>query len=201
MGVPVTGVLLAAGAGRRMGRPKALVELDGEPLVLRAIRALVDGGCAPVYVVLGAANDEVRAILPSDVTAVGAADWREGMGASLRAGLDAASGAEAVLVQLVDLPAVNADVIRAVAAEAGRSAVVRAGYHGRPGHPVAFGGDHLPGVTATLHGDAGARGWLAGRTDVRLVECADLGDDVDVDTPQDLANGVSIGRWNTRRWS
>ncbi|MCG5440355.1 NTP transferase domain-containing protein, partial [Micromonospora foliorum] len=53
------GLLLAAGAGRRFGRPKALVELDGEPLVRRAIRLLGDGGCAPVHVVLGAGADEV----------------------------------------------------------------------------------------------------------------------------------------------
>jgi nicotine blue oxidoreductase len=199
MRVQVTGVLLAAGAGRRMGRPKALVEVGGEPLVLRAIRALQDGGCHPVHVVLGAANHEVGALLPTNVTAVTADDWREGMGASLRAGLAAAADADAVLVHLVDLPAVNADVIRAVTAEAERTAVVRASYHGKPGHPVLFGGDHLPSIAATLHGDAGARDWLAGRGDVRLVECAHLGDGIDVDTPQDLADGVTLGRWSTPR--
>ena len=56
----VAGLLLAAGAGRRMGGPKALVELDGEPLVRRGIRLLTDGGCDPVTVVVGASADLVR---------------------------------------------------------------------------------------------------------------------------------------------
>ena len=91
-----------------MGGPKALVELDGEPLVRRALRVLADGGCAPCVVVLGAAADAVRAILPADVTAVEAPDWAEGMGASLRAGLAALPpDVDAVLVHLVDLPGVT----------------------------------------------------------------------------------------------
>ena len=72
-----------------MGRPKALVELDGEPLVVRALRALAEGGAAPLVVVLGARADEVRAVLPAGVRAVEAPDWADGMGASLRAGLAA----------------------------------------------------------------------------------------------------------------
>ena len=55
----VAGLLLAAGAGRRMGGPKALLELDGEALVQRGIRLLHDGGCAPVVVVVGAAAEQV----------------------------------------------------------------------------------------------------------------------------------------------
>ena len=61
------GLLLAAGAGRRMGGPKALVELDGEPLVRRALRVLADGGCAPLVVVLGAAAADVAEVLPPSV--------------------------------------------------------------------------------------------------------------------------------------
>ena len=72
-----------------MGRPKALVELDGEPLVVRALRALAEGGAAPLVVVLGARVDEVRAVLPAGVRAVEAPDWADGMGASLRAALAA----------------------------------------------------------------------------------------------------------------
>ena len=54
------GLLLAAGAGRGMGGPKALVEVDGEPLVRRGIRLLRDGGGSPVLVVVGAAAEQVR---------------------------------------------------------------------------------------------------------------------------------------------
>ncbi|WP_343946420.1 nucleotidyltransferase family protein, partial [Pseudonocardia zijingensis] len=91
-----------------MGRPKALVALDGEPLVRRAVRVLADGGCGPLVVVVGAAAEEVEALLPAGVRAVVADGWAEGMGASLRAGLAALEALEpvpdAALVHLVDLP-------------------------------------------------------------------------------------------------
>ena len=79
------GLLLAAGEGRRLGRPKATLELDGERLVDRGVRTLRDGGCSPVLVVAGAAQIEVigAVVVPNP-------DWRDGMGSSLRAGLAAA---------------------------------------------------------------------------------------------------------------
>ena len=171
-----------------MGRPKALVEVDGEPLVRRALRALVEGGLAPVVVVLGARAVEVRAVLPDGVDAVEAPDWADGMGASLRAGLAALDGrAEAAVVHLVDLPGVPAAAVARLAAVAGPDVVARAAYDGRPGHPVLLGRTHWAAVRAAAVGDAGARGYLAGRTDVALVECGDLAEPDDVDTPEQLA--------------
>lgn len=173
-----------------MGRPKALVEIGGEPLVRRALRALVDGGAAPVVVVLGARAGLVRAVLPAGAHTVEAPDWADGMGASLRAGLTALEGydAEAAVVHLVDLPGVpSAAVARLVASSDGAGVLVRAAYAGRPGHPVLLGRAHWAGVREAATGDAGARGYLAGRGDVRLVECGDLADPDDVDTPQQLA--------------
>ena len=171
-----------------MGRPKALVEVDGEPLVLRALRALIEGGLAPVVVVLGARAADVRAVLPRGVDALEAPDWAGGMGSSLRAGLAALDGrAEAVVVHLVDLPGVPAAAVARLAAVAGPDVLARAAYAGRPGHPVLLGRAHWPAVRAAAVGDAGARGYLAGRTDVRMVECGDLAVPDDVDTPEQLA--------------
>lgn len=189
----VTGVLLAAGAGTRFGEPKALVRVDGEPLVRRGIRALVDGGCDAVTVVLGARADEVRAVLPHGVHAVFGADWDAGMGASLRAGLATVHpDATAALVHLVDLPGVGADVVAELRAHAGRSVLARACYQGAPGHPVLFGSEHLPELIDWLGGDEGARGWLRGRS-VTKVECGHLGHGEDLDTPED---GVRLGLWS-----
>ncbi|NGO73607.1 nucleotidyltransferase family protein, partial [Streptomyces boncukensis] len=87
----IAGLLLAAGGGRRLGgRPKALLPYRGRPLVEHAVRVLREGGCAPVYVVLGAAAEEVweRARLPGAVL-VDNPGWPAGMGTSLRAGLAA----------------------------------------------------------------------------------------------------------------
>lgn len=185
------GLLLAAGAGRRMGGPKALVEIDGVPLVRRALDVLRAGGCGPLLVVLGAAADEVRAVLPPDATGVEALDWAEGMGASLRAGLaalEADTHVDVALVQLVDLPGVTAAAVRRLAAAAdGAATLARAAYAGRPGHPVLLGREHWAAVRAGAIGDAGARAYLAGNAAVRLVECGDVAQPDDVDTPEQLA--------------
>lgn len=185
------GLLLAAGAGRRMGGPKALLR-DGSDTayVVRTVGALRDGGCDGVTVVLGASADEVRPLLDGlDVAVAFADDWAEGMGASLRTGLSDASlaGAEAVVVGLVDLPDVGADVVRRLVEQAppGPAALARASYDGQPGHPVLLGRDHWAGVVATAKGDRGARDYLRDHPPV-LVECGDLATGADVDTPEAL---------------
>ncbi|TQL67055.1 nicotine blue oxidoreductase [Nocardioides albertanoniae] len=182
----IAGLLLAAGAGRRMGRPKALVD----DWLVRSIGVLREGGCDRVLVVLGAAAEEARALLPAGQEVVVADDWDEGMGASLRAGLHAlGSGAlgsdvEGALVHLVDLPDVGADVVarmvRAGADDDATAGLARAAYAGVPGHPVLIGRDHWQGVTDAAVGDQGARTYLRSH-DVRLVECGDLATGSDVD--------------------
>jgi nicotine blue oxidoreductase len=201
---PVAGLLLAAGAGRRFGGPKALVRLDGEPLVLRALRTLSAAGCAPIRIVVGAAADEVRALLPDPAQAVPAEDWATGMGASLRAGLAALEKAAldetaldeaalgetgapvAALVHLVDLPWVGPGILARVAAHAGAGTVARAAYDGVPGHPVLLGRRWWAEIAGSARGDRGARDWLATREDLVLIECGDLGSGRDVDRPADL---------------
>ena len=182
----VRGLLLAAGAGRRMGMPKALVRGEsGEPWLVRAVDVLRDGGCDEVTVVLGAAADEAGALLDgTGVDVVVAADWAEGMGASLRAGLRSLGpDTEAVLVSLVDLPDVTADVVRRVLDAGVDPAVLRrASYDGQPGHPVLLGRVHWTGVVASADGDRGAREYLAGSA-VTYVECGDLATGHDRDTP------------------
>jgi nicotine blue oxidoreductase len=176
--------VLAAGAGRRYGMPKALV--DG--WLPHAIDVLRDGGCDPVRVVLGARAGEAVALLAEPELAVIAADWDRGMSASLRAGLAAlrqpgAVDVQAALVHLVDVPDVTAAVVRRVVAHAGPAAVVRATYSGAPGHPVLLGRDHWAEVAGTAHGDRGARDWLAARPDLLTVECGDLAGGADRDAP------------------
>ena len=192
---PVVGLLLAAGAGRRMGVPKALLrDAAGVPFLDRAVGLLLEG-CATVTVVLGASADEARVLLDEAgwaddpaVSVVVADDWAEGMGASLRCGLTALQHGpgDAALATLVDLPDIDDAVLRRVlGAGTGRGALVRATYDGRPGHPVLLGRDHWAGIVATAEGDRGARTYLAAHEPVAC-ECGDLATGRDVDRPEDL---------------
>lgn len=189
---PVAGLLLAAGAGRRLGGPKALARIDGEALVERGVRLLTDGGCAPVVVVLGAAADDVleQCDLGSARVVVNHR-WAEGMGSSVRAGLDAvdATDAPAVVIALVDQPQVGSRAVsRLVAAWTEGSPMAVAAYEGEPRNPVLLDRAWWRPAWEAATGDRGARALLRARPEqVTLVECGDTGSAADVDTPDELA--------------
>lgn len=186
-GTDLCGLVLAAGAGTRFGGPKALAHGDDGPWLVSAVRLLRDGGCGRVVVVLGAAAERARALLPEDphVAAVVAEHWGRGAGESLRVGLAHASG-DAVVVTLVDLPGTPVTVVRRVLAGGVDAGTLRrAVYAGRPGHPVVLGRDHWAPLAADLAGsgavaDAGARDYLRAHG-VERVECSDLHHGRDVD--------------------
>ncbi|WP_309246939.1 nucleotidyltransferase family protein, partial [Streptomyces somaliensis] len=190
---PVAGLLLAAGGGRRLGgRPKALLEYGGRPLVEHAVTALRAAGCGTVHVVLGAAARAVRegADLAGCVP-VENPEWERGLASSLRAGLASLSsaaapggGAGAALVVLVDQPGIGAEAMARVAgAYRGRGSLASASYGGRRGHPVLLGADRWAEVAAGAGGDRGARAYLrAHEAEIVLVPCGDVADPYDVDT-------------------
>ena len=176
-----------------MGQPKALVrDPDGTSWLNRAVDTVSAGGCNPVVVVLGAEAERAVDILNERPEAdppvrwVEATDWPEGMGASLRRGLEAATDtlATSAVVTLVDLTDVGPDVVERVVAVVGDdpSSLGRAAYQGVPGHPVVLGREHWSGVAEGAVGDRGARDYLSTH-DVRLVECGDLASGVDRDIP------------------
>jgi CTP:molybdopterin cytidylyltransferase MocA len=181
----VAGLVLAAGEGRRFGGPKALVELHGERLVDRAVRVAHEGGCEPVYVVSGAVTVEV----PGATTVVNE-DWQTGMASSLRAGLAALpESADAVVLCLVDQPGIGADVIARVVRRLrdGHQLVV-ATYAGQARNPVGVARALWAAASASAVGDEGLRAFIREHPDlVDAVECADIGDETDIDTSADLA--------------
>jgi len=169
--------LLAAGEGRRYGRPKVLVE----GWLGAAVGALRDGGCAEIVLVLGAA--EVTP--PPGVTAVVAPAWRDGLSASVRVGLAEADRmrADYAVLHVIDTPDVGSAVVAWVLgrARAADSGLARAYFGDRPGHPVVIARRHWPGVLARLSGDQGAGAYLSGRGDVEAVDCGDLAEGRDID--------------------
>ena len=217
------GILLAAGEGSRLGRPKALVELGGQTLAERGVRLLRDGGADPVLVVTGAVPVRVHG-----ARTVHNPDWRTGMGTSLAAGLRAlgavapgaadetaglngtdggdgvhesavaASAVGAAVIALADQPLVGPEAVRRlITAYQNGASVAVAAYHGQPRNPVLIAREHWPAVLALATGDTGARPFLRAHPElVTLVECGDTGSPDDVDTPADLARvrGVSAVR-------
>lgn len=188
----VTGLLLAAGGGRRAGGPKAVRRhADGRTWLETAVTTLLDGGCAEVVVVLGAGAESARELLGASdlprerVRVVENHGWADGMAGSLAVGLQAAAHPvrTAVLVHLVDLPDVDAAVVaRVLGHVTGPAVLARAGYPDGPGHPVLVGRDHVPALLETLTGDHGGRAYLEAHA-VVLVPCADLASGADVDGP------------------
>jgi CTP:molybdopterin cytidylyltransferase MocA len=176
----VSGLLLAAGAGRRLGTPKADVIVNGQRLLERGLQVLRSAGCTDLVAVLRVAEQ-----LPG-VTTVVNPDPDRGMGSSLQLGLAACTGDVAV-VMLVDTPGVGVAAVRAVTdAVIAGAPVAIADFGGQRVPPVAFTRELWPTVAELAEGDQGARGFLRAHPElVTAVSCD--GDPADIDTPDDLA--------------
>jgi CTP:molybdopterin cytidylyltransferase MocA len=210
--VRVAGILLAAGGGSRLGRPKALVEIGGQTLAERGVTMLRAGGADPVLLVTGAAP----------VTVPGASTirnplWRTGMGSSLAAalgslapltrstGVDGANdpggrgrrAVTAAVIALADQPGIGPEAVRRLIAahQAGASLAIAA-YDQAPLNPVLIAREHWTAVAETVNGrDTGARPYLRAHWElVTLVDCSGTGDPSDIDTAEDLTRVRAIIR-------
>lgn len=156
-------VLLAAGLSRRFGSPKQLFSFRDRPLVRLMAEKALASRASPVYVVLGACRGEVAAALEGlPVQTLYNPDFEAGQSTSVRRGLEAAAGAEAILFLPVDMPFLEvATLDRLVAAwEADRPAAVVPVYAGERGAPVLWDRRCFPDL-ARLEGDQGGRQLLS----------------------------------------
>jgi molybdenum cofactor cytidylyltransferase len=191
-------VVTAAGSAERFGGRKLLAPVDGEPLLDRTIRSLLDGGVSEVIVVVGT---DGRAELERDVNAMNDArvrpvenpDPSRGMFSSIQIGVATASG-DALLVLPGDMPFVRAETVRAVIEKyRERPAIVSPRYRGKRGHPVALPlslRDEIRDTPAT----ANLHEVIKKHADQRIdLEVDDPGINRDVDTPADLFDGLRPG--------
>ncbi len=180
----IAAVVLAAGGSTRMGRPKALLDIEGEPFIARVVRAATEAGLAPIIVVAGAEIDRLRSALgESRARIVGNRSWTEGIASSIRCGIETlSSGCDAAVLLLGDQPLVTPEHIRDLTAAFGRGDDPVATRYGEGrGVPALFGSRWFDELRS-LSGDRGARDLL------ERERCAVVGDGsppLDVDTPED----------------
>ncbi|AEB46174.1 MULTISPECIES: NTP transferase domain-containing protein [Micromonospora] len=190
-------MIIAAGGGRRIGGPEALLHQDGKPLVDQMIDTLTEAGCGPIVVVLGAAADQVRETADLDrATVVVNRAWGTGVGSSIRAGLAGLDDdrIEAVVVVPVDMPGLTAAAVRRVTALPFPDVLVCATYNGLRGYPMLFGRRHWAGIATLASADVGARPYLLAHKDQIVdIACDSVADGSRVDTPELMAlYGLSV---------
>lgn len=187
-------LLLAAGASQRLGRPKALLPYRGSSLIEHAAETLLAAGCQPVLVVLGAEKDKARARVKGlPVGIVECDDAKEGMSASIRAGVEAlataAPAAAGLLLALVDQPLVTAGLLERLIEAGSEGGLAASDYGEAIGPPAYFAREYFAELTA-LRGDRGAKRILQTHRDrLRLVEFP--GGALDVDRSTDYERLLS----------
>lgn len=186
----IVAIVLSAGESSRMGRPKALLTIDGETFIERIVGTLKESGIERIVVVLGFNADEMRRRiehLPVEILVN--QDYRRGQLSSLQTALRCLDGdkdCQAVLVQLVDHPYLNGAVVRQMMAryEESKNCIVIPKYRGKRGHPVLFDRSLFPELLAAPV-DQGAKAVVnAHRTETLDLETDDVGVTLDIDTPE-----------------
>ena len=186
----IVGVLLAAGSSLRFGSDKLLQPASGGRSIAEAAAGKLLAACDHALAVVGPRSSEqlVERLRLAGLEVLMAQRAQDGMGATLAAGVNAASQASGWVVALADMPAIRPASVAAVVQALRRGASIAApSYRGRRGHPVGFAAQWLAALTR-LAGDSGARKLLDAHADqVACVEVDDPGILFDVDTDADLA--------------
>ncbi len=180
----VVGAILAAGSSSRLGRPKQLVPVAGEPLLRRTARLALASPCSAIAAIVGAHAAEVRrALAELPVTILDNPAWPEGVASSIRAAAAwaEAQDADALLLMVCDQPRLTTEHLAALLAEQVRGGtIVGSGYSGTVGVPAVFPRSTFAALAA-LHGDRGARALLGDAASIAWDDGA-----IDVDAEADV---------------
>ena len=187
----IAAVILAAGESSRLGQPKQLLEFRGKTLVRRVVDAAIEANCSPVIVVAGDAHAEVKnALAATNAILVQNSRWRQGVGTSIRAGIqrliENAPEVDAAVLLVCDQPFVDCDLVRGLIAlhsETGKP-IVASAYADTLGVPALF--DHsIFQELLRLDGHSGAKTIILSNR-ARVAEFSFPKGDVDVDTLDDV---------------
>ena len=190
----IVAVLLAAGESSRMGRPKALLSIDGVRFVERIVTALKSGGIEKIVVVLGHNAEEMRQKIGDlPVAIITNPEYKKGQLSSLQAAihhlesLPVSDGVDGILVHLVDHPYINPQLVRLMIERfhESKKLIVVPRFHGRRGHPVIFARALFSELLAAPP-DQGAKTVVHAHRDETLeIDTEDEGILIDIDTPEE----------------
>ena len=186
----IVAVVLSAGESSRMGRPKALLPIDGQTFIERIVSALKQGGVERIVVVLGFNAEELRrriAHLPVEILVN--SDYKLGQLSSLQVAvryLEADNNCTGMMVHLVDHPYIDPALVKLMLQrfDPAKPAIVVPRHQGKRGHPVIFSRS-LFGELLNAPLDQGAKAVVnAHRDDTVELDTEDAGITLDIDTPE-----------------
>jgi molybdenum cofactor cytidylyltransferase len=183
MSSSITGILLAAGQGKRFGGDKLMHRLaDGTPMALAAARVLNAVLPGSVAVVSDVDSPIAQLLKAEGLSLLLNTVAHKGMGSSIACAVRETDSADGWVIALADMPGIPQGVVASVVAGLERGAGITAPvYNGQRGHPVGFS-SHYRGDLLKLNGDEGARSIIARNSDtVELFEVQDAGVIRDID--------------------
>jgi len=183
-------VIIAAGESKRLGSPKQLLLLDKDSMLNRLIKMVQKAVDFPIYLVLGANAEKIKAQLPiTNLNIVENNEWQEGMGSSIRIGvqavIDSANKHDGILILVCDQPHLSESSIKDLISlqDNKKSAITASFYANVAGTPALFHQSVFSDLLA-LNGDQGAKRIIQER-DQELAKLQFEKGVLDIDTPED----------------
>lgn len=188
-------IVLAAGGSRRMGKPKQLLLLKEKPIISYVVDVLLSQNFEAILCVTGAYSEQLAALISPPVAVVYNENWQQGLGESIRVGVEAMvkkANCEAIFVCLADQPFLSPTDVSAMIAqhEDFPEKCIASNYAGNPGVPAIFPKKRFDDLLQ-LSGDKGAKDLLKklGNEVLLYTHQSSL---IDIDTPEDFERAKQL---------